>query len=78
VLLPEASFIPLTNLVGGYRPYPANLGLSIIFVVVVYQVSSWLPKKVSGEIRGGRRAALCTGAAAILLCSLNRRDHQAK
>ena len=70
VLLPEASFIPLTNLVSGYRPYPANFGLSIFFVVLVYQVTSWLSKKAGGEIRGGRRAALCAGTAAILLCSL--------
>ena len=69
-LLPEASFIPLTNLVSGYRPYPANLGLSIVFVVLVYQVTSSLSKKAGGEIRGGRRAALCAGTAAILLCSL--------
>jgi len=70
VLLPEASFIPLTNLVSGYRPYPANLGLSIVFVVLVYQVTSWLSKKASGEIRRGRRAALCAALAALLLCSL--------
>ncbi len=70
VLLPEASFIPLTNLVSGYRPYPANFGLSIVFVVLVYQVTSWLSKKADGEIGGSRRAALCAGAAALLLCSL--------
>jgi len=70
VLLPEASFIPLTNLVSGYRPYPANLGLSIVFVVLVYQVTSWLSKKAGGEIRRGRRAALCAALAAILVCSL--------
>jgi Tfp pilus assembly protein PilF len=70
VLLPEASFIPLTNLVSGYRPYPANFGLSIVFVVLVYQVTSWLSKKAGGEIRAGRRAAFCAGTAAILLCSL--------
>jgi len=70
VLLPEASFIPLTNLVSGYRPYPANLGLSIVFVVLVYQVTSWLSKKAGGEIRRGRHAAICAALAAILLCSL--------
>jgi len=71
VLLPEASFIPLTNLVSGYRPYPANLGLSIVFVVLVYQLmTSWLSKKAGSDIRPGRRAALCAGTAAILLCSL--------
>ncbi len=70
VLLPEASFIPLTNLVSGYRPYPGNLGLSIVIVVLVYQVTSWLSKKAGGEIREGRRAALCAGTAAILVCSL--------
>ncbi|MBI2365827.1 MAG: hypothetical protein HYV01_12610, partial [Deltaproteobacteria bacterium] len=70
VLLPEASFIPLTNLVSGYRPYPANFGLSIVFVVLVYQVTSWLSKKAGGEIRGGRRAALCAVIATIVLCSL--------
>ena len=71
VLLPEASFIPLTNLVSGYRPYPANLGLSIICVLLSYQVISWLCRKSNSDIRHGQRTALCAATAALVLCALS-------
>lgn len=70
MLLPEAGFIPLTNLISGYRPYPSNLGLSIVLVIVFYQAISWLCTKSTGAIRRGLRATLCAGTTVVVVCAL--------
>ncbi len=70
VLLPEASIIPLSDPVNGYRPYPANLGFSIVFTIgLFYALSRWAKSK-NGEIQWRRCAVAYTIIAVVILGSL--------
>lgn len=44
-LLPEASFIPLRDAVTGYRPYLANVGLSIVVTFLSLKTGIWIWNK---------------------------------
>jgi protein O-mannosyl-transferase len=67
-LLPEASIVPLSDAVNGYRFYPSNIGLVIIIVLVFFQLTLWLAGKIKTGETGQRRgltAASCLAAAMI-------------
>ncbi len=54
-LFPEASFIPLTDPVVGYRAYLAYVGPSVVGVILSVKASRWIWSRLHGEETGGSR-----------------------
>ena len=70
VLLPEASIIPLTDAVNGYRFYPANVGFSVVVILTVFLTISRLCKTDDGNNRWKLRNVTFASAIVVLLCVL--------
>lgn len=65
-LLPEASIIPLSDPVNGYRPYLANAGLSIVAAMGILKATEWSGRKINWA-RGGILYTLVAGIILSLL-----------
>ncbi len=50
-LLPESSFIPLTEPINGYRPYLAYVGLSVLITILGLKASLWLWNRATHNIK---------------------------
>ena len=70
VLLPEASIIPLTDAVNGYRFYPANAGFSVVVVMTLFLAVSRLCKSDDEKNRWKLRDVTFASITALLLCVL--------
>jgi tetratricopeptide (TPR) repeat protein len=55
VVLPESSLFPLSDAVNGYRAYPGNVGLSVVFVTLAAKTSAYLSAKVRRGVDGDHK-----------------------
>ena len=72
VHLPESSFIPLSDLLTGYRAYPANVALAVLAAVLSLKAAAWIWARMKRDQAVGRaRLWQVYGAAwAVVLAAL--------
>jgi Tfp pilus assembly protein PilF len=71
-LLPEASFIPLFDAVTGYRPYLANVGLSVVATLLSIKGATWIWNRTpKNDVKSKSKFGLAYGLFfGVVLCVL--------
>lgn len=71
VLLPEASFIPLSDAVNGYRSYASNIGFSVVLTLLAYSLMSSLWDRFVGHSQNSWRRTLSAVLGGLIICGLS-------
>ena len=69
-LLPEASIVPLSDAVNGYRFYPSNLGLTSVAIICFMEFAWWLDHKITGKTNRKLATGIGTACLTVVLGSL--------
>jgi tetratricopeptide (TPR) repeat protein len=69
-LLPEASIVPLSDAVNGYRFYPSNLGLTSVAIICFMEFACWLDHKITGKNNHKLATGIGTACLTVALGSL--------